>query len=98
MPMLNMRLLSPDHLVDINRIPELAGIREDRGGIVIGAMTRQRVIEFSPLIRERLPLLAEAITLVGHRQTRNRGTIGGVFAISTRRRNSLRSRWRWMRR
>jgi aerobic carbon-monoxide dehydrogenase medium subunit len=77
MPMLNMRLLSPDHLVDINRIPELAGIREDRGGIVIGAMTRQRVIEFSPLIRERLPLLAEAITLVGHRQTRNRGTIGG---------------------
>lgn len=77
MPMLNMRLLSPDHLVDINRIPELAGIREDRGGVVIGAMTRQRDIEFSPLIRERLPLLAEAITLVGHRQTRNRGTIGG---------------------
>lgn len=77
MPMLNMRLLFPDHLVDINRIPELAGIREDRGGVVIGAMTRQRDIEFSPLVRERLPLLAEAITLVGHRQTRNRGTIGG---------------------
>ncbi len=77
MPMLNMRLVFPDHLVDINRIPELAGIREDRGGVVIGAMTRQRDIEFSLLVRERLPLLAEAITLVGHRQTRNRGTIGG---------------------
>lgn len=77
MPMLNMRLVFPDHLVDINRIPELTGIREDRGVIVIGAMTRQREIEFSPLVRERLPLLAEAIALVGHRQTRNRGTVGG---------------------
>ena len=77
MPMLNMRIVFPDHLVDINRIPALAGIRDDGSDITIGAMTRQREIEFSPIIRARVPLLADAIVCVGHRQTRNRGTIGG---------------------
>jgi carbon-monoxide dehydrogenase medium subunit len=77
MPMLNMRVLAPDHLIDVNRVAGLAGIEQSDDGISIGAMTRQRDIEFSPLIAARLPLLAEAITWVGHRQTRNRGTIGG---------------------
>jgi len=77
MPMLNMRIASPDHLVDINRIAGLTGIREEGAWVTIGSMTRQREIEFSPLVRARLPLLAEAITWVGHRQTRNRGTVGG---------------------
>lgn len=77
MPMLNLRLASPDHLIDISRIPELRYIRETRGSIEIGAMTLQRDIEFSPLIDAKLPLLSEAIRCVGHRQTRNRGTVGG---------------------
>jgi aerobic carbon-monoxide dehydrogenase medium subunit len=77
MPMLNMRLAAPDHLIDLNRIDELAHVRDERDEIVIGAMTRQRDIEFSPLIATRLPLLQEAILHVGHRQTRNRGTVGG---------------------
>ncbi|MGE4249363.1 MAG: xanthine dehydrogenase family protein subunit M [Parvibaculaceae bacterium] len=77
MPMLNFRLAQPDHLIDLNAIAELAYIREDDGEIAIGAMTAQREIEFSPLVGERLPLLARAILSVGHRQTRNRGTIGG---------------------
>ena len=77
MPMLNMRLAAPDHLVDLNRIDGLGSIREDANGIVFGAMTRQRDIEFSPLVAARLPLMQEAILHVGHRQTRNRGTIGG---------------------
>jgi carbon-monoxide dehydrogenase medium subunit len=77
MPMLAMRLAAPDHLVDLNRIPELAYIRADGEGIAIGAMTRQRDVEFSPLIAARVPLLKEGILNVGHRQTRNRGTIGG---------------------
>jgi carbon-monoxide dehydrogenase medium subunit len=77
MPMLAMRLALPDNLIDLNRITELSYIREDSGAIVIGAMTRQRDIEFSPLIATHLPLLREAILQVGHRQTRNRGTIGG---------------------
>ena len=77
MPMLNFRVAQPDHLVDLNEVRELAHIREEGGAIVIGGMTRQREIEFSPIVAARLPLLAEAIRAVGHRQTRNRGTIGG---------------------
>lgn len=75
--MLNMRFAFPDCLIDISRVPGLSGI-EDRGdSIYIGAMTRQRDVEFSGLVQQRLPLLHEAILNVGHRQTRNRGTIGG---------------------
>jgi carbon-monoxide dehydrogenase medium subunit len=77
MPMLAMRLALPDNLIDLNRIAELAYIREESGEIAIGAMTRQRDVEFSPLIAARVPLMREAILQVGHRQTRNRGTIGG---------------------
>jgi carbon-monoxide dehydrogenase medium subunit len=77
MPMLNLRLAAPDDLVDIGRIPELAGIREHDGAIEIGAMTRQREVEQSALVRQRLPLLSQAIALVGHQQTRNWGTVGG---------------------
>jgi CO/xanthine dehydrogenase FAD-binding subunit len=80
MPMLNFRVASPDHLVDLNRISSLAYIKEEKGVIAIGAMTRQRDIETSELVAKRLPLLAEAIRQVGHRQTRNRGTLGGSLA------------------
>jgi carbon-monoxide dehydrogenase medium subunit len=77
MPMLNMRYAFPDHLIDLNRIEALAGITEDDGMLRIGAMTRQRDIADHPLVRSRLPLMIEALGHVGHRQTRNRGTIGG---------------------
>jgi carbon-monoxide dehydrogenase medium subunit len=77
MPMLNMRLVMPDHIVDLNGIETLKGIRDLGATVSIGAMTRQRDLEFSDLLRARVPLLNEAILLVGHRQTRNRGTIGG---------------------
>ncbi|CAM3648151.1 Molybdopterin dehydrogenase [Bordetella sputigena] len=77
--MLNMRFAFPDCLIDINRIPGLAYIRAsgDGGTVEFGAMTRQRDVEFSPLVAERLPLWREAVLHVGHRQTRNRGTVGG---------------------
>ena len=77
MPMLNMRYVLPDHVIDLNRVEGLSYVRENGGAIEIGAMTRQRELEFSDLIRNRLPLMQEAILQVGHRQTRNRGTIGG---------------------
>ena len=77
MPMLNMRYVLPDHVIDLNRVDGLSYIREANGAIEIGAMTRQRDIEFSDLVRERCPLMHEAIRQVGHRQTRNRGTLGG---------------------
>src|ERR1700729_1402949 len=77
MPMLNMRFVLPDHVIDLNRVDGLSYIRENNGALEIGAMTRQRDIEFSDLVRERCPLMHEAIEQVGHRQTRNRGTLGG---------------------
>ena len=77
MPMLNMRFVLPDHVIDLNRVDGLSYIRENNGAIEIGAMTRQRDIEFSDLVRQRCPLMYEAIQQVGHRQTRNRGTLGG---------------------
>ena len=77
MAMLNMRFAFPDHLVDINGLQELGYIRDDGSAVRIGALTRQRDVEFSQVVKDRLPLLAEAILQVGHRQTRNRGTVGG---------------------
>jgi aerobic carbon-monoxide dehydrogenase medium subunit len=77
MPMLNMRYVLPDHVIDLNGVDGLSYIRERGGALEIGAMTRQRDIEFSELVRERCPLMHEAIRQVGHRQTRNRGTLGG---------------------
>jgi aerobic carbon-monoxide dehydrogenase medium subunit len=77
MPMLNMRFVLPDHVIDLNRVDGLSYIRDNNGALEIGAMTRQRDIEFSDLVHERCPLMHEAIRHVGHRQTRNRGTLGG---------------------
>jgi carbon-monoxide dehydrogenase medium subunit len=77
MPMLNMRYVLPDHVIDLNCVDGLSYIRDSNGALEIGAMTRQRDIEFSALVRERCPLMHEAIAQVGHRQTRNRGTLGG---------------------
>ena len=80
MPMMNFRYVMPANVVDLNRIPELGGITEDDGALVIGAMTRQREVKESSLVAARCPLLADALHHVGHVQTRNRGTIGGSLA------------------
>ena len=80
MPMLNFRLARPAALVDVNRIAALAYIREDNGTVAFGAMTRQRTIEFSPVVAAKLPLLREATRWVGHLPIRSRGTIGGSIA------------------
>jgi CO/xanthine dehydrogenase FAD-binding subunit len=79
-PLLNFRLVRPTYLVDLNDIPGLDGIRMDDGRLAIGAMTRQRAAETSAMVRERCPLLAEAMPQIGHVQIRNRGTIGGSLA------------------
>lgn len=79
-PMMNFRLAAPAVVIDLNRISSLAYVEEDAAAVRIGAMTRQRAIEFSPLVAEKLPLLREAIRLVGHLPTRSRGTIGGSIA------------------
>jgi CO/xanthine dehydrogenase FAD-binding subunit len=80
MPLLNFRLARPAALVDLNRVAELAYIREVNGQLRLGAMTRQRTIEFSPVVGRRLPFLAEVTRWVGHLPIRTRGTIGGSLA------------------
>lgn len=77
MAMMNMRYAQVDHLVDLNRISDLADIRRNGDALHVGAMVRQRVLLASPLVKEHSPLLIEALSNVGHIQTRSRGTIGG---------------------
>lgn len=81
MPMMNMRLVRPKVLIDINRVPGLDHISPTaHGGLNLGARTRQRALERSGTVRERLPLMAAAMPYIGHSQIRNRGTIGGSVA------------------
>ncbi|MDB5642594.1 MAG: molybdopterin dehydrogenase [Hyphomicrobiales bacterium] len=75
-PMMNFRYAMPDHLIDLNGVAELDRI-EIGSDIVLGAMVRQRRIEFSKELRHACPILIDALLNVGHRQTRNRGTLGG---------------------
>jgi carbon-monoxide dehydrogenase medium subunit len=79
-PMLNFRYVVVDHLVDLGGISDLRGIAVGDGRLRIGAMMRQRELELAPEIAEHCPLMADALRHVGHRQTRNRGTIGGSLA------------------
>jgi aerobic carbon-monoxide dehydrogenase medium subunit len=80
-PVLNFRLAAPSLLIDLNRIAALAGIRAGGdGGLRLGAMTRNREIERSELVRTRNPLLHSAMPYIAHAQIRNRGTIGGSLA------------------
>ncbi|MGY1772650.1 FAD binding domain-containing protein [Blastococcus sp. SYSU D00813] len=80
LPMLSMRLARPSVLVDLNGVAGLAGVREEDGGLAFGATTRERTAERSALVAERVPVLAEALPLIGHEAIRNRGTIGGSIA------------------
>ena len=79
-PAMNFRVVQPSVLIDLNRVKSLAYVREDRDHLRIGAMTRERTLEFEPLISTRFPLLAEALPYVAHPQIRNRGTLGGSLA------------------
>src|SRR2546425_20246 len=80
LPMLKLRLASFAHLVDINRVPGLDYIKEEKGTLRIGAMARQAALERSDLIRTKYPILADAIPLIADPLVRNRGTIGGNVA------------------
>jgi carbon-monoxide dehydrogenase medium subunit len=79
-PMMNFRYVIADHLVDLGGLQELHGITVTDGRLRIGAMTRQSDLEFSADIAKHCPLMSEALRHIGHRQTRNRGTIGGSLA------------------
>ncbi|MEE2996276.1 MAG: FAD binding domain-containing protein [Pseudomonadota bacterium] len=76
-PLMAMRMARPGMLIDINDVEGLSFIEDKGDHISIGGGTRQRALERSGIISQRLPLLAKAVRNVGHIQTRNRGTIGG---------------------
>ena len=80
LPTMKLRLARPDVLIDINRIGSLAGIGENDGAIVIGAMTRHADVATSKLVRNRIPGLADLAEAIGDPQVRNRGTMGGSVA------------------
>jgi CO/xanthine dehydrogenase FAD-binding subunit len=79
-PLLNLRLARPEVVVDVNGLAELDYVRADDGPLRIGAMSRQVALERSELVRRGWPLLHKAVRLVGHRQIRSRGTVGGSVA------------------
>jgi aerobic carbon-monoxide dehydrogenase medium subunit len=80
MPMMNMRLATPEALIDLNRIPELAYVEDRDEDVVIGATTRHASAERDPVLAEACPLVREALGYVGHQVIRNRGTVGGSVA------------------
>lgn len=79
-PLMKLRLSEPQLLIDISRIPELAGISERDGKIVIGAGTVHRDVATSALLQQQCPAVAECAGTIGDPQVRNRGTIGGSLA------------------
>jgi carbon-monoxide dehydrogenase medium subunit len=79
-PLMKLRLSEPGTLIDIARIPELAGIREAGGQIEIGAATVHHAVATSKLLQDRCPVVSDAAATIGDTQVRNRGTIGGSLA------------------
>ncbi|HJM43731.1 MAG TPA: xanthine dehydrogenase family protein subunit M [Nitrospinota bacterium] len=80
MPMLGMRLHRAEVLIDLNRVDALQGIRREDGFVKVGAMTRHSDVERSSEVGESVPLLSQAVPLIGHAAIRNRGTLGGSLA------------------
>src|SRR5712692_7867073 len=76
-PLMNMRLVQPSVLVDINGIHELAYVKAWNGGLAIGTLTRDTTLVDDTMVVERLPLLREAARHIGHPAIRNRSTFGG---------------------
>ncbi|RWR11954.1 xanthine dehydrogenase family protein subunit M [Siminovitchia fortis] len=80
LPLMKFRLTEPGTLIDISRISELKGVHKDGDRVVVGAMTTHREAATDPVIKEHIPILAEAARQVGDIQIRNRGTVGGNIA------------------
>jgi carbon-monoxide dehydrogenase medium subunit len=80
LPMLNMRLLRPELLVDLAEVSELRGVRHEGDRLALGALVTYRELERSPVVEAAAPLLATAVRFVGDLQVRNRGTVGGSLA------------------
>jgi len=77
LPMMKLRFAQPEHLIDLGRIPDLRGIREEGANLLIGAMTTEAELLASSLVRNKVPLLAEGVASIADPQVRYKGTIGG---------------------
>lgn len=80
LPMMKLRIAGPTYLIDVNRIEGLGGLRQEGDRLVLGALCRHAEVAASPLVRERLPLMADAARLTADVQVRNRGTVAGSLA------------------
>jgi aerobic carbon-monoxide dehydrogenase medium subunit len=80
LPMMKLRLAAPETLIDIGGLRDLAGVRTDAPGTVIGALTTYRELERDPLITATYPAMADALAVLADQQVRARGTIGGCVA------------------
>ncbi len=80
LPLMKLRFAQPRHLIDVRRIPGLSGIREEKGGLLVGAATPHAALAASALVQAKLPLLSEAAAQIGDPQVRNLGTLGGSLA------------------
>ena len=80
LPAMKFRLAQPKHLVDLRKVTGLAGIKEEGGMLVIGALTTHYAIESSPIVKSKCPVLAATAGMIGDPMVRNMGTIGGSLA------------------
>jgi carbon-monoxide dehydrogenase medium subunit len=79
-PMMKLRLAQPKHLIDLRKVPGLAGIKEDKGMISIGAMSTHWEVESSKALKAKCPVVSETAAMIGDPAVRNKGTIGGSLA------------------
>ena len=79
-PMMKLRLAQPKHVIDLKKVPGLAGIKEEGGALVIGALTTHWQVESSPIVREKCPVLSDTAGVIGDPAVRNLGTMGGALA------------------
>ena len=79
-PMMKLRLAQPKHLIDLGKVKGLAGIKEEKGVIVVGAMTTHWEVESSKILKAKVPVVSETAAVIGDPAVRNKGTIGGSLA------------------
>jgi len=79
-PMMKLRLAQPKHVIDLRKVPNLAGVKQDGNTIVVGAMTTHWQVESAPVLREKLPIVSDTAGVIGDPAVRNVGTIGGSLA------------------
>src|SRR5436189_2357308 len=79
-PMMKLRLAQPKHLIDLGKVKGLGGVKEEKGVIVVGAMTTHWEVESSKVLKAKVPVVSETAAVIGDPAVRNKCTIGGLLA------------------